>query len=61
MGMAAVKGRRHAADGRDTQPGVAMTINGMPVQDNNADQFQHTMALMHQQNQMDANKYPGRK
>jgi hypothetical protein len=38
-----------------------MTINGMTVQANNADQFAHTMAQLDQQNQMDAKQYPGRK
>jgi len=39
-----------------------MTINGMTVQANNADQFAWTMARQHQQYQMDANQYAsGRK
>jgi hypothetical protein len=39
--------------------GGGMTINGITVQANNADQFAHTMAMQRQQ--MDNNQYPGRK
>jgi hypothetical protein len=42
--------------------GGGMTINGMTVAANNADQFQHTMPMMHQQYQMNSNQYQsGRK
>jgi hypothetical protein len=37
-----------------------MTINGMTVQANNADQFRYTMDQQQRQHQMDANQYAGR-
>jgi hypothetical protein len=47
--------------GESPMGGGGLTINGMTVQANNADQFAHTMAMQQQQHQLDSNQYTARK